>query len=156
MPAKHTMGPVLGPMHQWLTQMICADAEPIWVTSAHLLIHFQVTTNKLGFCYLQTRNKWGLVDDEVQAHGFCFTKTANWFFAALRCMARYLQMEHHAQSRMPSGYCYRCWTQCLLLKMPAQDFAMVQQKMERRGATGIQSVRKAFRDWAPFVDAPEA
>ena len=152
MPDKHTMGPALGPLHQWLSQMTCDTAEPIWVTSAHLLIHFQATTKQLGFCYLQHRNKWGLVDDEVQAHGFCFTKTANWFFAALRCMARYLQMDHHAQSRMPSGYCYRCWTQCLLLKMPAQDFAFIQQHMERRGATGIQSVRKAFRDWQSFID----
>ena len=153
LPTKHTLGPIAPRLHAWLVQLVDSTADPLWVTNAHLLIHFQASTRHLGFRYDQRRNKWDFLDDSNKAVNFDFAKAANWQGAALRCLARTLGMVFQSMCRLPSGHTYRCWTPCLLLRMPAAHFRQVQRLMEQRGVTGINSVRRCFAGWTPFVDA---
>ena len=152
LPHKHTMRQVISPLHDWLQQLLADQSHPpLWVTGAHLLVHYQTTTNDLGFRFNQRTNQWNMLQDSIHVDPFSFSDAPNWIFALLRCLCRAFDIEFRCQSRIPSGSLYRCWTRCILVHMTPGDFRWVESCMQGRGATGIKSVRTTFKDLQPFT-----
>ena len=151
LPGKHTMREIAEDLCAWLHCLTAGDdLQPFWVTSAHLLVHYQQTRNKLGFKFNQSTNQWNFVQSHVEKSGFSFPQIANWLQAAIRCYARLGKMPYQCNVRLPDGTCYRCWAPCLLTLMSSTVFWQLDQTMRQHGAVAVTSVRKSFRDWRPF------
>ena len=124
------------------------EDSPLWVSNAHLLVHFQVHTGQVKFN--QATNRWQHIPDHDLEVQFNFPQAANWIAAALRCLGKCLGLKVQAQSRIPDGGTYRCWTPCLLVKMQRNAFEKIERLLQGRGVTGVTSVRQSFGGVASF------
>ena len=84
LPPRHSLGAHAVTIHNWIkTLNEGRSIKPLWLSSHHLLIHFQGTTGLKGFRFNQRNNKWDAIDQEDPAH-FEFHKAANAFQAAVK------------------------------------------------------------------------
>lgn len=61
-----------------------SDAQPLWLSSYELFVHFQGVMSLWGIEYRAKGRTWVLADDFVQSQGFDFLKLSGWFQAAIK------------------------------------------------------------------------
>ena len=152
LPARHSLRVIAKGLNEWMLSLSSGeDVSVHWVSSAHLLVHYQMTTGDLGVRFDQSTNLWAYALDHIEEHGFCFQQSANWLQAALRCYCRALTIDYDCQIRMPDGCCFRCHTPCLRLAMSSAAFWKLDRSLRDRGVTAVKSPKKDFRNLRPFI-----
>ena len=152
LPAKSTLRVIAKALCEWMISFDEGEDRALfWLSSAHLLVHYQMTTGDLGFCFNQATNQWNFALERIERDGFCFQQSANWLQAAIRCYARAASMRYDCQIRMPDGGCYRCWAPCLQLRFSAAMFWRIDGALKAQGAVAIKSPKKDFKNLKPFV-----
>lgn len=74
------MGDIATRVMSWLRQIVTHDeAEPRWITSYHLLAHFQMVTKCHGYRYLPKLKKWEVITDFDDCDGPMFLRCSRWF-----------------------------------------------------------------------------
>ena len=155
LPGKSTLKKVAKVLCEWMLSLSEGeDVACFWVSSAHLLVHFQQTTQNLGVCFNQATNQWDFAADRISEEGFNFQQSANWLQAAVRNYAKALDMKYDCQVRIADGSCFRCWTPCLLLRMAPATFWRLDRSLREQGAVGIKKPKKDFQSLRPFVNHP--
>ena len=150
LPAKHTLGTHANRIFEWLITLQHGDnVKPMWLSSHHLLIHFQGTSGLLGYKFNQKTNRWDAVTDDSDPE-VPFPKLANAFQAAVKCLAKGLGLPFLPTQRLPAGNAYRCWINCLLIMVSEPVFCRIDRLMAERGAAGISNVNKAMKRWTDF------
>ena len=149
-PKRNTLGTHAARIYEWIQTLSRGDdIQPMWLCSHQLLIHFQGTTGLKGYHFNQKTNRWQSLEDEDDAN-FEFHKSANAFQAAVKCLMTTLKGPWQPQKHIPHGTAYRCWLNCTLINASGKLFRQIDDKMKERGATGIRSVTKAFKNWRTF------
>ena len=144
--AKHTLRVIAKSLNAWMLSL--SDGEDVavhWVSSAHLLVHYQMTTEDPGVCFDQRTKFWAFASDHIEEHGFCFQQSANWLQAAIRCYCRALNMVYDCQIRMPDGCIFRCWTPCLRLRISSAAFWRCDRALKDNGVVAVKSPKKDFK-----------
>ena len=150
LPDNHSLGQHAQVIFDWLcTVSRGSNVTPMWLSSHHMLIHFQGTTRLMEFRFNQRNNKWDALDAGEDS-AMAFHKVANAFQAAIKCLAVGLGLPYHPQQRLPEGSVYRCWINCLLVPMDVAMFQRIEALMLSRGRAGISNVTKAMATWGDF------
>ena len=153
LPPKYSLGAHASRLFEWLRTLVSGDdLQPMWLSSHHLLIHFQGTTGLMGYKFNQRTNKWDAVTDTGDDMP-PFPKQANAFQAAVKCLAVGLGLPYKPVQRLPAGNAYRCWINCALIPMSQSTFRRIDLLMAERGAAGISNVNKTMRNWSDFCGA---
>ena len=150
LPPKHSLGKHAAVLFDWLCSLTTGeDLRPVWVCSHQLLVHFQGVTGLKGFRFNQRTNRWDEVT-HTDATSWDFHKAASSFQAALKCLAVALGLPYKPIKKLPDGPVFRCWVNCLLVRISPTIFDRVNNLMKQRGAIAVQSVKKVMRNWTDF------
>eukprot|EP00438_Fugacium_kawagutii_P035970 Skav227576 [mRNA] locus=scaffold517:31608:33188:- [translate_table: standard] len=142
LPEGHPLEEVGEDLFRWLLHLRSLGDDLIWVTSYQMLLHYQRWGDKPGCVYDVKRKRWHSADNHVREQGFSFLKCSGWFQAALKRVAEYLEVSYHAEVRVPHGFAFRCWTNCVLIRTSEHVFDDIDQLLVQNGP--VKSVRKAL------------
>ena len=148
----HNLGPCFEPIARWVHRLSSGpDLRGMWVCNYQLLVHFQLTTGRIGVWYSRPKKEWLLADDLAREQGFDFCRFAAWLLAALKVFARACDLPMTIQPNMPWGTCFRSWQRCIYLQASTGDFAQVDSLLNARGAVALKTIKplRSSTDFCP-------
>eukprot|EP00438_Fugacium_kawagutii_P019856 Skav227951 [mRNA] locus=scaffold146:636511:639147:- [translate_table: standard] len=135
---------------QWLQALVQAEhARPLWVTSYHLLAHWQMTMKSYGF--RERDKRWEVVEDLNSFDGQPFIKCSRWFSSLLKAISQFYQMEYHSANCKPDGNLFANWCRCVRLPMEMATLLKVEQGMTHSRGGSIRAVKTYFGDVDSFI-----
>eukprot|EP00435_Cladocopium_sp_Y103_P020606 s10_g5.t1 len=141
----HKFGDCLEPLHTWLFSLTtAADAEPLWLSSYQLFVHYQCSTGKSGFVYDSGAKVWKLADDFVHHNGYDFLKLASSLQAIIKAYAKAVGCSGETKLKMPWGCAIRSWQRCVCLRVSPSAFSAVDRELKDRGIVGIKKVTETM------------
>eukprot|EP00438_Fugacium_kawagutii_P027561 Skav207080 [mRNA] locus=scaffold1909:525523:530421:+ [translate_table: standard] len=139
-------------MFQWLhTLQAGDDACNNWLSSYQLLVHYQLTTGRVGYLF-QNRGYHVVSDPECPA--YTFIKGAGWFVSLLKVMCTHWGLPYITSNKVPAGVSFNSWRRCILVRVNPATVQMIDHRLAAHGVRQIRKISSAFSHVRGFWDVP--
>ena len=131
---------------QWLQGLTSMpDAELQWVTFYQLLVDFQLNGGQYGVKYVVADKRWYALTEWEVSQVFEFTRTAQWFGAYLRTLAKTLSESCEMRSQRPTSSSFARWNKCVRMPVSKRRMLAVDRLWQGHGILPIKHVTSAFK-----------
>eukprot|EP00438_Fugacium_kawagutii_P034575 Skav235592 [mRNA] locus=scaffold163:193976:196725:- [translate_table: standard] len=135
-------------MFQWLQMLRSGNSVcNRWMTSYQLFAHFQHTTGRLGYAYI---NRYYRVIQDPADGKYTFVLGSRNFVALLKYFASHVSIPCEVAFRFPAGCSFASWHRCISVPVCEETVRLIDSLFAAEGIKQVKNVGRSFSSISHF------